>query len=91
MPVTLFFALALAPPPVAAPADLTLKGYVLAQTPAASVAVLSSAGRTRVVVVGEKAFGGELASVSREGVVVAFGTERVSLRLSALPTPAAQP
>jgi general secretion pathway protein C len=79
--------------PAAAPPDLILKGCVVSRDEAASVAVLSSGGRTRIVAVGEKAFGGELVSVAAEGVVLAFGTDRTTVRVSAAapaqrPTPA---
>lgn len=82
-------------PPDAAPQDLTLKGCVVSRDQGTSVAVLSSGGRTRVVAVGEKAFGGELVSVAPEGAVLAFGTERATIRMIAgsapAPSPAAAP
>jgi type II secretion system protein C len=84
----LLAAVATAPPP-----DLGLKGCVVARNEEASVAVLSSAGQTRIVAVGEKAFGGQLVSVSPQGAVLVFGAERVTVRMAAATTsaPAAPP
>jgi general secretion pathway protein C len=70
-----------------APREIVLKGYVLARDESRSVAVLLSGGRTRVVRVGETAFGGRLVSVAPEGTTLEFGTERVTLRLQALESP----
>jgi general secretion pathway protein C len=69
--------------PAAAPPDLIFKGCVVSRAEAGSVAVLSSGGRTRIVAVGEKAFGGELVSVAPDGVVLTFGTERATIRMAA--------
>jgi len=74
---TLALALALEVPP----ADLAVAGVVLSSTSARSTAILSSGGKTRVVSVGDTAFGGRLVSVSAEAVELDFdGTRRV-LRL----------
>jgi type II secretion system protein C len=63
------------------PNDLAVAGVVVGRTPERSSAILTSGGRTRVVAVGESAFGGRLVSVSADGVALEFGTERVALRL----------
>jgi type II secretion system protein C len=70
-----------APVPPLAPKDLAVAGVVVGSTPERSSAILTSGGRTRVVTVGESAFGGRLVSVSEGGVALEFGTERVALRL----------
>ena len=77
--------------PATAPPDLALKGCVVSRDQVASVALLSSGGRTRVVAVGEKAFGGELVSVAPEGAVLSFGTERATIRMTAGAAPALPP
>jgi len=71
----------LAPVPSLAPNDLAVAGVVVGRTPERSSAILTSGGRTRVVAVGESAFGGRLVSVSADGVALEFGAERVALRL----------
>jgi type II secretion system protein C len=76
------------PTPSAAPADLAVTGVVVGTTPERSSAILTSGGRTRIVAVGESAFGGRLVSVGADGVALEFGGERVALRL---PTAAALP
>jgi len=74
---------------VSAPADLTAVGVVLAQSPERSVAVLRSDGRTRVVSVGDTVFGGRVLTVSRNGVRLVFGGERVDVPVrSTGPAPA---
>jgi len=73
----------LAPVPSLAPNDLAVAGVVVGRTPERSSAILTSGGRTRVVAVGESAFGGRLVSVSADGVALEFGAERVALRLPA--------
>jgi general secretion pathway protein C len=75
--------LAVAETPAAVPADLAVSGVVVGATPERSSAILSSGGRTRVVAVGESAFGGRLASVSADRVALDFGEKRVELRLPA--------
>jgi type II secretion system protein C len=91
MPVALALVLALvAPPPEpasAAPADLAVAGVVVGKTPERSSAILTAGGRTRVVAVGESAFGGRLLSVTPDGVALEFGGERVTLRLPAAAPP----
>ncbi len=73
----------------AAPSDLLLRGCVLAQDPARSVAVLTAAGRTRIVTAGESAFGGRVVSISAEGATLDFDGQRITVRLpSAAPSEA---
>jgi general secretion pathway protein C len=76
----LFALLALA---VTAPPDLAAVGIVASRNPSRSVALLRSGGRTRVVGVGETAFGGRVAAIGAGVVVVEFDGRRVELRLSA--------
>lgn len=78
------FALATVPP-----ADLQAVGVVIARRAEASVAILHSGGRSRVVCVGETAFGGRVAEISAAGVVLDFDGTRAALRLTAGPAPAA--
>ena len=83
--------LAVAEAPAAAPKDLAVAGVVVGTTPDRSSAILVSGGRTRVVAVGETAFGGRLVSVGADSVTLQFGGERVDLRLPAVaaaPAPA---
>ncbi len=85
----------------AAPADLAVAGVVLSNSSARSTAILTSGGRTRVVSVGDTAFGGRVLSLSAEGVTLEFDGERRVLRLpnaaltaglaTAVPGPAAAP
>jgi type II secretion system protein C len=65
-----------APPP-----EIVLRGCVLTQDPQGAVAVLASAGSTRVVTVGESAFGGRVVSISAEGATLDFEGRRVTVRL----------
>lgn len=64
------------------PADLTAVGVVVAGSPERSVAILRSAGRTRVVRVGESVFGGRLLAVVSGHVTLMFDGERVDVRVS---------
>jgi len=73
---------------VGAPADLVALGVVLSPRPEASVAILRSGTRTRVVGVGEQAFGGRVAAIEEGRVLVEFGGSLVDVRL-ARPLPAA--
>jgi len=83
----LFALLALA---VTVPADLVAVGIVANRNPSRSVALLRSGGRTRVVGVGETAFGGRVAAITAGAVMVEFEGRRVELRLSAeAPSPVA--
>jgi type II secretion system protein C len=79
--------------PSPAPQDLAVAGVVVASTPDRSSAILTSGGRTRVVSVGESAFGARLVSVAADAVVLEREGEHRELRLpavaaSALPRPA---
>jgi general secretion pathway protein C len=74
-----------------APADLTAVGVVVAQSPERSVAVLRSEGRTRVASVGDSVFGGRVLAVSRSGVRLVFGGERVDLRVQSTGPPPKAP
>ena len=64
----------------AAPPDLALLG-VVTRREGAGVALLRSDGRTRVVAVGESAFGGRLTAVSSSGATLDFAGESLELRL----------
>jgi type II secretion system protein C len=75
--LTLTLALALETPPL----DLAVAGVVLSGTSARSTAILTSGGKTRVVSVGDTAFGGRVVSVSAEAVALDFGGEPKLLRL----------
>jgi len=75
-----------------APADLAVAGVVVGATPERSTAILTSGGRTRVVAVGETAFGGRLLAVSKDAVALEFDGRRVELRLQPVPSaPAGDP
>ncbi len=65
----------------AAPADLAVTGVVLKDNPERSTVILSSGGKTRVVGIGDAAFGGRVIAVSAEGVTLEFDGERRVLRL----------
>lgn len=66
----------------APPADLAAVGIVASKDPAHSVVLLRSGGRTRVVGIGESAFGGRVAAVAADSVALEFEGRRVDLRLS---------
>jgi len=88
----MLLALVLAAAVQAAPADLSVTGVVVRKTPERSTAILSSGGKTRVVAIGDSAFGGRVLSVTPEAVALDFGGQRVVLRLpSALQAAAARP
>jgi general secretion pathway protein C len=70
--------LALATPP----ADLAAVGIVTSRDPSHSVVLLRSSGRTRVVSVGEMAFGGRVAAIAADTVTVEFEGRPTLLRLS---------
>ncbi len=65
------------------PEDLRAVGLVLSHDPARCVAVLRSAGRTRIARVGDKAFGGRVAAVEPGVVFVEFDGTRLELPLTA--------
>jgi general secretion pathway protein C len=77
--------------PAEPPKDLAVAGVVVGTTPERSSAILTSGGRTRVIAVGESAFGGRLVSVSADRVALDFGGERVELRLPSLAATSAPP
>lgn len=73
----------------AAAPDVQLVGVVVARAPERSVAILRSAGRTRVAAVGDSAFGGRLVAVTAEAASLDFDGETVRLRLLAGAPPSA--
>jgi type II secretion system protein C len=81
MLLALMLALALPVALGAPPPDLAVAGVVLSSTSARSTAILTSGGRTRVVSVGDSAFGGRVVSVSAEAVELDFDGGRRVLRL----------
>lgn len=78
---------------VAAPPEVAAVGIVMAAREEARTAVLTSEGRTRVVGIGDIAFGGRVAAIEAGHVAVDFESGRVLLRLVAgtTPAPAAPP
>jgi general secretion pathway protein C len=76
---TLLLALALAPE--APPPDLAVSGVVVRSVPERSTAILSAGGRTRVVTVGDQAFGGRVVAINTKAVVLEFDGERRELQL----------
>jgi type II secretion system protein C len=83
-----------APPaavPSPGPQDLAVAGVVVGRTPERSSAILTSGGKTRVVAVGESAFGARLVSVAADAVVLERDGERHELRLPATVVASALP
>lgn len=74
---------------VAPPADLVAVGLVTATNEGRSVAILRSAGRTRVAGIGEPAFGGRVIAIDPGSAELEFGTERVTVRLTGEAAPRA--
>jgi general secretion pathway protein C len=66
----------------APPADLAAVGIVASRDPSHSVVLLRSGGRTRVVGIGENAFGGRVTAVAADSVALEFEGRRLDLRLS---------
>jgi type II secretion system protein C len=64
-------------------------GIVRSPVPGRSVAVLRCEGRTRVVAIGETAFGGRLAAIGANAVTLELDGRSVELRLA--PAPASTP
>lgn len=70
-----------------------MSGVVVGRTPERSSAILTSGGKTRVVAVGESAFGAKLVAVATDAVVLERDGERRELRVpttvvaSTLPRP----
>ena len=77
--LVMLLALAVAAPP----ADLAAVGIVASRDPSHSVALLRSGGRTRLVAVGDTAFGGKVAAIGAGVVAVEFEGRRIEVRLSA--------
>jgi general secretion pathway protein C len=71
--------------------DLEAVGIVLTSRPESSVAILRAGGRSRVVGLGDSAFGGKVALITPLSVVLEFDDGRRELRLAAgnVPPPAA--
>jgi general secretion pathway protein C len=80
--LTLLLAVTLA----AAPPDLAASGVVIHPDPARCEAILTSGGRTRVVSVGDTAFGGKVVAIHSSSVDLAFEGGPVTLRLSGAAT-----
>jgi general secretion pathway protein C len=76
---------------LAAPPDISLRGVVVSERPEARVAVLQSAGRTRVAAVGETAFGGRILEVTLDSATLLFDGQETRLRLAAAPLMPAGP
>ena len=79
------------------PSNIDALGVVVSRAPERSTALLRSGERTRVVTVGETAFGGRVVSIAANGVVLEFAAGRVTVPLvvapveKPLPPPAAPP
>jgi type II secretory pathway component PulC len=67
------------------PGDLAAVGSVVGRPPASAVAILRAGGKTRVVAVGESAFGGRLVSVDARTAVLEYPSGRVEVPLAASP------
>ena len=65
------------------PEDLELRGVVAAGDPARGTAVLSSGGRTRVVSIGERAFGTLLLGVDADRILVEYQGRRFEIGIEA--------
>lgn len=66
-----------------APGDLVALGVVLSPRPEASVAILRSGARTRVVALGEMAFGGRVKAITPTSVRLDFEGDLLEVRLAA--------
>jgi general secretion pathway protein C len=64
------------------PADLAAVGIVASRDSSHSVVLLRSGGRTRVVGIGENAFGGRVTAIAADAVAIEFEGRRIDLRLS---------
>jgi general secretion pathway protein C len=64
------------------PADLSAVGIVASRDASRSVVLLRSGGRTRVVSVGENAFGGRVTAIRADSVAIEFEGRSIDLRLS---------
>jgi len=76
------FAVLLAAALSSPPADLAAVGIVASRDASRSVVLLRSGGRTRVVSVGENAFGGRVTAIRADAVAMEFEGRSVDLRLS---------
>jgi len=74
-----------------APGDLVALGVVLSPRAAASVAILRSGARTRVVTLGEVAFGGRVDAITATGVRLDFDGAPFDVRLAAASVAGASP
>jgi type II secretion system protein C len=72
-----------------APPDVFVAGVVLSQRPEHRAAILHAGGKSRIVAVGDVAFGGRVEGITPTGVVLAFGDKRVEARLARTATPPA--
>lgn len=68
------------------PPDLVALGVVLSPRSGSSVAILRSGGRSRIVRLGETAFGGRVAAIGERSVSLDFAGTRVDLRLNVAPS-----
>jgi len=68
---------------LATPPDVSALGIVVNPIPARSSALLRSGDRTKVVSVGDAAFGGRVVSIAADRVVLQFSEGRVEARLAA--------
>ena len=75
----------------ALPSDISALGVVVNRVPERSTALLRSGERTRVVTVGETAFGGRVVSIAVGGVVLEFPEGRATVPLMAAPPVAPPP
>ncbi len=71
------------------PAALSVVGVVVATTPQNSVAILRSGAQSRVVRLGENAFGARVTKVARDGVVLDFGDRQIEVRVRSAQKPLA--
>jgi len=85
------FAVLLAAALSSPPADLAAVGIVASRDASRSVVLLRSGGRTRVVSVGENAFGGRVTAIRADAVAIEFEGRSVDLRLSGDSVRAAAP
>ena len=76
---------------LSAPPDLSAVGIVMSSREAARTAVLTSGGRTRVVGIGESAFGGRVTAIEAGQVTLQFEGGTVAARLTAPAAAAALP
>jgi type II secretion system protein C len=72
----------------AAAPDVNVVGVVVSPQAAESVAIVQSRGQTRIVKVGESAFGGRVARVAHDSVAFEFADQRVDVRVRASGLPA---